>query len=276
MSRSLVTGGLTAVAVTLLCAAAAPARAVRPGEIDLRPPVGMRSRSVDYAWEGGLHRGMRLRQSEYVHHVGEYTPRGNFYGTWELVQLLERAARRVAFRIPGARLSVGELSAPGGGRIPGHRSHQSGRDVDVAFYTTTADGQPYHGYAFAEFDGSGVGRPPNQMLRFDDARNWELVQKLVTDGEARVQYIFVGRGLRARLLAYARATGASRGAIERAAAVMTQPATGHPHRNHFHVRIYCPPADRPRCRDQGPYWPWYPGEPPGQRYLMPRQPVLGD
>lgn len=236
----------------------------------------MRSKSVDLAWEGRLRRGMRLRESQYLRHVGEYKSAGNFYGTWELVQLLQRAARRVAFRVPGARLSVGELSNSKGGRIPGHRSHQSGRDVDISFYMKTADGRPYDGYAFAEFDARGRGMPPNQTLRFDDARNWELVSKLVTDGEARVQYIFVGRSLRERLLTYARRAGVSRRAIERAAAVMTQPARGHPHRNHFHVRIYCPPADRPRCRDQGPYWPWYPGTPPGNQYLLPSQRVLGD
>jgi len=33
---------------------------------------------------------------------------------------------------------------------------------------------------------------------------------------------------------------------------MLQPSHGHPHRNHFHVRIYRPPADRPRCEDREP------------------------
>jgi len=28
------------------------------------------------------------------------------------------------------------------------------------------------------------------------------------------------------------------------------------------VRIYCPPADRPRCEDREPYHAWYPGTPP--------------
>jgi len=236
----------------------------------------MRSRSVDFAWEGRLRRGMRLKESKYLRHVGEYKAKGHFYGTWELVQLVERAARRVAFRMPGAQLSVGELSSPKGGRIPGHRSHQSGRDIDIAFYMTTTDGRPYHGHAFAEFDAGGRGVGANRTLRFDDARNWELVRKLVTDSEARVQYIFVGRALRQRMLDHARRQGDSRRAIDRASAVMTQPATGHPHRNHFHVRIYCPPADRPRCRDQGPYWPWYPGTPPGNQYLLPSQRILGE
>lgn len=231
------------------------------GEINIRPPLGMRSRSLGYPWKGSLRRAMRLKPSEYVRYLGEYAESGNFYGTWEIIQLIERSARRVAFRLPGARLSVGELSKKNGGRIAGHHSHQNGRDVDIGFYITTPDGTPYSAYAFAEFGLNGKGRPPNQGLRFDDARNWELIAKLVSDGEARVQYIFVSNEIRSRLLAESKRRGASPKIVERIKAVLIQPAEGHPHRNHFHVRIYCPPADRPLCKDQEPFWPWYPGIP---------------
>jgi murein endopeptidase len=44
--------------------------------------------------------------------------------------------------------------------------------------------------------------------------------------------------------------------------VLVQPSHGHPHANHFHVRIYCNPHERPRCQDRAPYHPWYPGTPP--------------
>jgi penicillin-insensitive murein DD-endopeptidase len=207
-------------------------------------------------------RGMRLKESAYVRHVDEYVAGARFYGTWELVQVLERGARRVAFRLPGSKLSVGELSSEHGGDVNGHNSHESGRDVDIGFYMTTADGRPYEAGSFAEFDARGRGLAPNGGLRFDDARNWELVSKLVTDPDARVQYIFVARTLRQRLLNEAARRGAPKETLERAAAVLVQPAHGHAHRNHFHVRIYCAPADRPLCRDVGPYWSWYPGAPP--------------
>ena len=232
-------------------------------EVDLKPPPGLRSRSLRFPWDGQLLKGMAVRQSDYIRYVGEYARHGRFYGTWEMVQLLERAARRVAFRLPGAKLSIGELSQQGGGRIDGHRSHESGRDVDIGFYVTLTDGAPYYTYAFADFDEHGRGIKPNQYLRFDDARNWELVAKLVSDGDARVQYVFVAAYLKRRLLAEAARRGAPRTLIERAKAAMVQPASGHPHRNHFHVRIYCAPIDRALCRDRAPFWPWYPGAPPG-------------
>tara|TARA_B100001750_G_scaffold49840_1_gene37770 strand:- start:431 stop:1039 length:609 start_codon:yes stop_codon:yes gene_type:complete len=202
---------------------------------------------------------VELRESAYLRRVTEYEPGGNFYGTWELVQLLERAAYRVERRLPGAKLSVGELSAEHGGRLPGHASHQSGRDVDLAFYMLDGRGRPYPPGAFAAFDAHGRGLRPNEGLTFDDARNWELVAKLVADGDARVQYIFVARHIKQRLLAEGRRRAAPASVLERAERVMVQPASGNPHANHFHVRIYCAPADRPTCRDQGPRHPWYPG-----------------
>jgi penicillin-insensitive murein endopeptidase len=261
---------LLAAGCALLLASLQPATSARasgaalgPPEIDLRPPPGLRSRSLRFAWDGQLLKGMPVRQSEYLRYVGEYAPANRFYGTWELVQLIERAARRVAFRLPGAKLSIGELSREGGGRIDGHRSHESGRDVDIGFYMTREDGSPYYTYAFADFDHRGHGVAPNRYLRFDDARNWELVAKLLSDGDARVQYIFVGVHLKHRLLAEAVRRRAPSALIERARSALVQPGRGHPHRNHFHVRIYCAPSDRALCHDRGPFWPWYPGRPPG-------------
>ncbi|MCB9594357.1 MAG: penicillin-insensitive murein endopeptidase [Sandaracinaceae bacterium] len=222
-----------------------------------------RSRSVGFPWRGRLEHGVALRESRTVRIVPEYAGRGHQFGTWQLVQLLERAAERVEQRLPGARLSVGEISAEAGGHLDGHRSHQSGRDADVGFYMTDARGRPYEGIAFAEFGADGVGLGGNRMLRFDDARNWELVGKLVADGDARVQHIFVSNALERRLLREGRRRRAPQTVLDRAARVMSQPGH-HPHRNHFHVRVYCNPAERGACRDRAPFHSWYPGRPPHQ------------
>lgn len=223
-----------------------------------------RSRSIGYAWRGRLENGVLLRESSLVRYAGEYREGGHFYGTSQLVQLLERAAARVHQRLPGARLSVGELSAERGGSLPGHRSHESGRDADIAFYMLDARGRPYEPFAFAAFGADGVGRRPNAMLRFDDDRNWELVARLVADPDARVQHIFVSRTIQRRLLQTAARRRAPRSVVARAEQVMVQPSHGHPHANHFHVRVYCNPHERPRCRDRAPFHAWYPGTPPGE------------
>lgn len=241
-----------------------------------RAPRRPNSASIGFAFRGRLRRGIALEESRLVRHAGEYRPGGNFYGTTELVTLLERAAAHVARRLPGARLSVGELSRQNGGAIAGHRSHQNGRDVDIAFYMRDAAGRPYDPFGFAAFDRLGHGLAPNESLTFDDERNWELVSRLVADADARVQYIFVADTLKNRLLRMGRRRRAPARVLSRAEAVMVQPAHGHPHRNHFHVRIYCPPGDRPACEDREPYHPWYPGTPPSRSNETPEASAAAD
>lgn len=228
----------------------------RGSDVRLLPKT---SRSLGFTTKGRLVRGVPLRQSAYLRYTNEYAKAGNFYGTWELVQLVERAAYRVARRLPGARLSVGELSSHSGGRLRGHLSHQSGRDADLAFYMLNPRGRPFAPQAFAPFGANGLSLRTDSGLRFDDARNWELVAKLVADGDARVQYIFVSRHLKTRLLKEGKRRHAHPVVLGRAAKVMVEPTHGHRHENHFHVRIYCSPSDRPRCADEGPIHPWYPG-----------------
>ena len=114
-------------------------------------------------------------------------------------------------------------------------------------------------------DARGRAQKPNLGLRFDVARNWELIARLVTDGDARVQYVFVAQGLRDLLLQEAKRQNAPQVVRDRAARVLVPPHERHPHGNHFHVRVYCGPHERPKCSDQGPYWPWYPGDVPVQQ-----------
>ncbi len=221
-----------------------------------------KSRSLGLAWQGKLERAVLLAQGPHIRYVTEYAKTGHFHGTWQLVQLLERAAHSVARRVPGSRLSVGEISAEKGGNLPGHASHENGRDVDLGFYMLDGSGRPHDAFAFAPFDAQGLGIKPNVGLRFDVRRNWELVSRLVADGEARVQYIFVSTGIRQLLLDEGKRVRAPQVILDRAVRVMVKPGNKHPHNNHFHVRIYCAPQDRPKCQDAPPYWPWYPGKPP--------------
>ena len=78
------------------------------------------------------------------------------------------------------------------------------------------------------------------------------------DDEAPVQWVFVSRGLKARLLRHAIATQASPEAIFRASLVLQQPRSSSPHDDHFHIRIYCDAVEGAlSCRDRGPRWPWH-------------------
>jgi penicillin-insensitive murein endopeptidase len=257
---------LFVIAGLLGVAAGVPVAAAKRGAAEVLvpslPAAQRRSRSLGYPWQGSLSRAVKLAPSPHLRFVPEYEKTDHFYGTWQLVQLLTRAAQYVAVRQPGARLSVGELSAQNGGNLGGHASHESGRDVDLGFYMLDARGRPYDAFAYANFDARGRATAPNAGLSFDVVRNWELIARLVTDGDARVQYVFVAQGLRDLLLQEAKRQNAAQVVRDRAARVLVPPRERHPHGNHFHVRVYCGPHERPKCSDQGPYWPWYPGQAP--------------
>lgn len=215
-------------------------------------PPAAGPRSVGWPWRGSLPGGVPLHESQLLRESPHCVVGGRFYGTPELVGMLERSAASVA-----SRLTVGELSTPGGGRVIGHRSHTNGRDADVAFYLAAPDGALFEAddYLDVHRDGTAVGG----VARFDDARNWALVRTWLSDPVARVQYVFVEAHLRARLLAEAQREGAGAELLARAGHTLMQPPRGDPHRDHFHVRVFCDPRDRPSCRDKAPYWPWYAG-----------------
>jgi len=158
--------------------------------------------SVAYTNGGHLRQGVPLsdRGEGYVRsRPGEETA----YGTPALVSLIGRAASAVAQAYPGTMpLRVGDLGYARGGRHPRHGSHRSGRDVDIIFYAVDAQGRATRGRGWVAYDRFGAPQGPRrdeEMVFFDDARNWELVEHMVMDAETPVQWLFVSRGVKARL-----------------------------------------------------------------------------
>lgn len=175
----------------------------------------------------------------------------------QLTRALVRCADKVAAEHPDATLLIGDLSAPRGGFLPGHRSHRSGRDVDIAFYASDAVGTPIKAVPLIHFDRFGVGLSNRHVRRFDTPRNWALVEALLNDAEIEVQWIFVSAGLKALLLDWALKNNRDLETVEKAASVLRQPGDSAPHDDHFHVRIYCPQDSSGHlCLDVDPIWPW--------------------
>lgn len=177
-----------------------------------------------------------------------------------LVGAIERAAARVAALHPdGAPLRVGDFGAPGGGRHPRHHSHRSGRDVDLVFYQTDPAGRSRPPRT-AAFDRQGRAREAPEV-RFDTARNWALVEALLSDRTIDVQWIFCSHGVKAVLLAYAAEHSTDPDALVRASAILHQPSDGRPHDDHFHVRVYCSAEEATLgCLDAPPHWTFVPRE----------------
>ncbi|MFI5308731.1 MAG: penicillin-insensitive murein endopeptidase [Polyangiales bacterium] len=263
---------VAACGLALVCCALATGRgaALEKAPTARAVPEPHPSISSGLPWDGRLKRAVRLKVSPILHPIAKCAPRGNFYGTSELVSLLERSAQAIAGRWPGSELSVGELSAANGGKLDGHHSHRSGRDADVAFFMRDEQGRAASFWRFVAFSIEGTALHVQRVLHFDDARNWALVSTMLRDQEARVQYMFVAQPLRTRLLMEGRRQAESEDFLRAAAAVLVEPKEGQKHDSHFHVRIYCARDDRPECRDSAPYWPWYDGSPPdGQRAELP-------
>src|SRR4029077_8862468 len=91
--------------------------------------------SVGKASNGYLVEGVRLPDRGEGFVTREvWKARGNRYGTDELVDLVVAVARRMRTQVRDVQLVVADISGRGGGeRVAFHRSHQSGRDVDLLY-----------------------------------------------------------------------------------------------------------------------------------------------
>jgi penicillin-insensitive murein endopeptidase len=217
----------------------APGDELPKGERRGREPAG---RSIGAPNHGRLADGAKLDPSK----VLRIAPGAQRWALPVLVHALERIAAMMARDHKSPPMFVGDLSAQRGGKLGPHRSHQSGRDVDIAYYATDLKGRPVKMNRFVPFDGKGRAKDGSAM-RFDDARNWALVRALVEDRAIRVRYMFVTHELEDRIIGYATKRGAKRATVARAAEVMQHPDDIDLHDNHIHLRIDCPAHTRDAC-----------------------------
>ena len=190
----------------------------------------------------------------------------HYFGRPRLVRALQSAAASVSELAPGgAPLTIGDLSAKTGGRIPGHDSHRSGRDVDLLFLVTTPAGASVPSPGFVRFEGDGLARVDGSAdyLRIDVDREWLLLRSLLTSPEIGVQFMFVCREIEALLIDHARALGEPDALIWQAETVMLEPSDSLRHDDHVHLRIACTPEEAVAgCSGGGPRWQWLPQNAP--------------
>ncbi|HEY6725422.1 MAG TPA: penicillin-insensitive murein endopeptidase [Polyangiaceae bacterium] len=176
---------------------------------------------------GALVNGVQLTRSDYFEPVD---PKSS-WGTDETLAYLEAAARKVHEAFPNSpRLWVGDISREQGGRLSPHRSHQSGRDVDIGY--------------FYEQPGAWYRRATPSNL--DLPRTWAFVRALVT--ETDVEMIFIDHTLSRALWRYAEDLGEDPAWLRRVFATGSgeQPLVRHArgHATHMHVRFRNPRAER--------------------------------
>jgi penicillin-insensitive murein endopeptidase len=152
------------------------------------------------------------------------------YGTRETIDALTLAISAVNRAFPDTPpLHVGHISGPRGGPLSPHKSHQSGRDVDLAYYYMN-DGRWYQRATEANLDA---------------ARTWTLIRTLVT--ETDVEFFLIDHSLHAPLREYAERSGDDPAWLEDlfdgtlpSRGPMIRHLSGHA--THMHVRFYNPVA----------------------------------
>ena len=150
------------------------------------------------------------------------------FGTQTTVHAVRDAYARVQARDQDApTVMVGDLSLQQGGPIRGHRSHQNGRDADIAYFRLD--------------DGHFLPLRVTTPEELDVRRQWYLFRTWILRGE--VEYIFMDFALQAPLYAYVQARGATEEQLE---AWFQYPHVGHRrglirhepgHATHFHIRF---------------------------------------
>ena len=132
------------------------------------------------------------------------------------------------------RLQIGDASRARGGPLDQHRSHQSGRDVDIDyFYRRCREVCGHHRLSPSELDAD---------------RQWRLIEPWLRADA--VEYIFIDHALQEPLYEAARRAGVSRGDLSRwfqwprAIDVRFGIIRHVPsHADHMHVRFACAPHD---------------------------------
>lgn len=212
------------VAATLLVCTAAASLATEP-----RPSAPPASKSIGGPGSGSLVDGVQLAGTDLVR-----VRDGRNWGTRETVDALARAAAAVEAAFPGSPpLLVGDISRREGGRLRGHRSHQSGRDADLGYYHR---------------DGAHRWFKRATRRTLDVPRTWTLLASML-EGDG-LEYAFVDWYLQKPLYEYARdVAGLSPAELDRVfqyprkrgvRAGIIRHFRGH--RDHIHVRFRSPRA----------------------------------
>jgi len=224
---------------------------------DVLPAADAHSISIGHPYYGKLVGGVKMPLEGPDHTVQRSTrARRWIWATPYLVRGLLIAAKKVQQLHAGEPLVMGNLSKKGGGDIKMSRSHNTGRDVDYAYWTESLDGtsakSDYH-----RFGDNGRSKDAPGKYRLDVKRNWAFVRAMIDSEETELQYLITSPGIERLLLEHAQSVGEPSYIIHRAERMMMLPGWAKPHDNHVHLRVLCTPKDwRAGCNNGGPVWPW--------------------
>jgi LysM repeat protein len=152
------------------------------------------------------------------------------YGTAKTIRLIQAAISSYRRRHrTGPKINIGDISKKGGGKLPPHLSHRTGRDVDLGYVLLGKDASR------SRFAGVHRGN-------IDLPRTWALVSAFVETHE--VVYIFMDYNVQKWLYDYAKEHGVSEKYLDEIFQYPRGRGRSHgiirhwrSHKNHFHVRF---------------------------------------
>ncbi len=206
-----------------------------------RHEPGTVSRSIGAPNSGRVEHSAAFPQGEgWV--MRSFRPRS--YATRQTVTELALSLTQWREDFPEANpVKLGEFSKLGGGRVRPHKSHRTGRDVDIGYVMR----EPDEGHRFVAVTDDNL----------DAAATWGLVRRLLANGA--VESIFMAKSVQLQLLPYAAQTmdeaqqRATFSVLESDARrkKKTTIKAWRGHDDHMHVRYGCTEADL-RCSDAAP------------------------
>lgn len=204
----------------------------------VRGPV--EGQSLGAPWQG------KLRQPTELPAGDGYVIRRPWraFGTATTVDIIHDALTDIRVQFPEAHaIAVGDISQESGGQITQHRSHQSGRDVDIGLIYKTQPANYPDDFVSASAD--------NLDCEATYALLNEFAETATKDGG--VQMIFLDYKVQGLLYDWAKANGEDVSILDklfqypnRGAQTLVRHIANHD--NHMHVRFKCPESDT-SCRN---------------------------
>ena len=184
-------------------------------------------------------RGRLVRGVELPDRPDLYTRRkpdeswGSTHAITQLMAAVTRFRHETGFK---RSVVIGGISRPRGGRFRPHKSHQSGRDIDIRMPITAA----------------AEGKKHTTAGDIDWRATWKLIHPFIASGE--VEYVFLDHFLQKRLYKAAREAGATKEQLSEWLQWPNTPKSAKGkkavirhqkgHVVHFHVRIRCAESEK--------------------------------
>ncbi len=217
---------------------------IRKGQtLRIIPGMGGKGRALPGQSLGQAHHGRLTRGAQLASGRGYF--RRRVYRAWganQTIHHIKRMVRHVRRKYRRIHdLSIGDVSAKRGGRLATHKSHQSGRDVDIGYYfKKRPENYPKHFY---------VATASNMHM----GANWRMLRYFAATSRSNggVQRIFMNYSLQRAVYKWAQKKRISKRLLDSMFQYPHGPGAAHGlirhdpgHDSHIHVRFKCPPRDK--------------------------------